>query len=143
MKGSVATLLLASLGSTLAAPSAQPISRATAFFSAQQLKADSAPNAVSMDEMMNLKMQSKAADRAAGMYKKNKYKKQRYLPCSNGKAGEFACKNADLQYFIPHQQMESQAREGNDLWGEFIPEKLHLCALKTVTNVVTSRMDFC
>jgi choice-of-anchor B domain-containing protein len=94
------------------------VSRATAFFSAQELKADSAPNAVSMDEMMNLKIQSKAADRAAGMFKKDKYKKLRYLPCSNGKAGEFSCKNANLQYFIPHQQMESQAREGNDLWGK-------------------------
>ncbi|OAR01289.1 hypothetical protein LLEC1_01188 [Akanthomyces lecanii] len=110
MKGPAATLTLAGLVAGLVTPSSKLA------FSAQQLAAQSAPNAVSMASMQSLKMQQRESDRAEGMYAADRYAAQAAVKCSNGKAGEYSCRNVDLAGFLRHQDTGSGQREGNDLW---------------------------
>lgn len=116
MKGPVATLVLAGLAAGLVSPNSK------AAFMAQQLAADSAPNAVSMTSLQSLKTQQRKSDRAEGLFDADRYVAQAAAKCSNGKAGEYSCRNVDLAGFIRHQDTGSGQREGNDLWGvSFIP----------------------
>ncbi|OAA72079.1 hypothetical protein LEL_09314 [Akanthomyces lecanii RCEF 1005] len=110
MKAPAVTLILAGLVAGLVTPSSNLA------FSAQQLAAQSAPNAVSMASMQSLKMQQRESDRAAGMYAADRYAAQAAAKCSNGKAGEYSCRNVDLAGFLRHQDTGSGQREGNDLW---------------------------
>ncbi len=118
MKGPAVTLILAGLVAGLVTP------RSNLAFSAQQLAAQSAPNAVSMASMQSLKMQQRESDRADGMYAADRYAAQAAAKCSNGKAGEYSCRNVDLAGFLRHQDTGSGQREGNDLWGKFSSDEL-------------------
>ncbi|KAM3517799.1 hypothetical protein NHJ13051_008679 [Beauveria bassiana] len=111
MKGPVATLVVAGLAAGLVSPNSK------AALMAQQLAADSAPNAVSMASLQSLKTQQRNSDRAEGLYDADRYVAQAAAKCSNGKAGEYSCRNVDLAGFIRHQDTGSGQREGNDLWG--------------------------
>lgn len=112
MKASASALFLAGLATSIA-PAA-----GSAAFGAQQLAADSAPYAISMAAMREIKMQQREQDRAAGIFETNRYVAQGATKCSNGKAGEYSCRNVDLMGFIRHQDMGSGDREGNDVWGK-------------------------
>ncbi|KAJ6789658.1 hypothetical protein PWT90_08672 [Aphanocladium album] len=110
MKAPVATLVLAGLAAGLVTPNNK------AALLAQELSAQSAPNAVSMAEMRTMKTQQRQEDRAAGAYDADRYTAQAATKCSNGKAGEYLCRNVDLKGFLRHQDTGSGDREGNDLW---------------------------
>lgn len=84
---------------------------------AQQLQAFNAPNAVSMSALRERKVNQMEKDRAAGAYDKNRYKKSGPRKCKNGKAGEYSCNKVDLLAFLRHQDLGSEARAGNDIWG--------------------------
>lgn len=110
MKGTFAAFLLTSLVAALTPPTGKSAI-------AQQLSAQSAPNAVSMSVMKELKTQQREQDRKEGVFALDRYVAQGATKCSNGKAGEYMCNNIDLKGFLRHQDMGSSQREGNDLWG--------------------------
>lgn len=113
MKAPAATLVLAGLVAGLVTPNSKLA------FTSQQLSAQSAPNAVSMASLQSLKSQQKESDRANGMYDIDRYAVQAATKCSDGKAGEYSCRNVDLAGFIRHQDTGSGQREGNDIWGAY------------------------
>ncbi|EGX91500.1 hypothetical protein CCM_05658 [Cordyceps militaris CM01] len=110
MKGSAATLVLAGLAAGFVAPGGKVA------FSAQQLAASSAPNAVSMATLKGIKIQQREDDRAAGLFDVDRYAATGAAPCVSGKAGEYSCRNVNLAGFLRHQDMGSVEREGNDVW---------------------------
>ncbi|TQV90664.1 hypothetical protein V2A60_006876 [Cordyceps javanica] len=110
MKSPAATLVLAGLAAGHVA------SNSKAAFVAQQLAAESAPNAVSMSTMQSIKTQQREADRENGLFDVDRYAVQGATKCSNGKAGEYSCRNVDLAGFLRHQDTGSGDREGNDIW---------------------------
>ncbi|KJZ73961.1 hypothetical protein HIM_06629 [Hirsutella minnesotensis 3608] len=70
-----------------------------------------------MGSLMNLKSSHFDKKQAAGVFDNDKYKAMGSTPCKDGKAGEYSCENVDLKAFIPHGDMGSQTRAGNDIWG--------------------------
>ncbi|PHH65696.1 hypothetical protein CDD81_1782 [Ophiocordyceps australis] len=70
-----------------------------------------------MVSLMSLKESNHEQQEAAGKFAKDKYKAMGATPCVNGRAGEYGCKNVDVKAFLPHQDMGSQTRAGNDIWG--------------------------
>lgn len=113
MRSSVVSLVLAGLAAGLVTPESRAVSLA------QQLAASSAPNAVSMASLRAAKTQQRESDRAAGVFDVDRYAAQSATKCTNGKAGEFLCRNVDLKGFLRHQDVGSGPREGNDLWGMY------------------------
>ncbi|KJK91878.1 hypothetical protein H633G_04203 [Metarhizium anisopliae BRIP 53284] len=110
MKASARSVILAMLAST---------STAERFIApnAQSLAAVDAPLAVSMEEMKSVKIAEREQDIAKGVFDEGRYKLQLATPCSNGKAGEYSCKSVDLKGFLRHEDLGSQTRAGNDVWG--------------------------
>lgn len=121
MKASARSVILAMLAST---------STAERFIApnAQSLAAVDAPLAVSMEEMKSVKIAEREQDIAKGVFDEGRYKLQLATPCSNGKAGEYSCKSVDLKGFLRHEDLGSQTRAGNDVWGTFFSR---LSILKT------------
>jgi choice-of-anchor B domain-containing protein len=112
----LATLAGSAAATKLAARQDEPEIKA-ASFGPSQLKASSAPNAVSMKVLREKKVQQHSKDREEGVFDLNRYKIQAATSCVDGKSGEYACKNVDLKGFLRHQDMQSRTREGNDVWG--------------------------
>lgn len=110
MKARFTSILLAALAGTSAA---QDIT----VFNADTLRADSAPNAVSMATMRQRKIAQREKDIAAGLFDEDRYEAMGATSCDGGKAGEYSCNNIDLKGFLRHQDVGSQTREGNDIWG--------------------------
>ncbi|KAK4447847.1 hypothetical protein QBC34DRAFT_124957 [Podospora aff. communis PSN243] len=81
--------------------------------------AGNAASAGKMEELMELKTHQWEEARAAGLfggsllYPKVKAK----TPCVKGKAGEYACKDVDMYSFLSHEDLGSQTKAGNDVWG--------------------------
>lgn len=90
-------------------------------FGPSELKASSAPQAVSMKVLREKKIQQHEKDREQGVFDVDRYKLQDATSCEGGKSGEYACKNVDLKGFLRHQDMQSRTREGNDVWGWTAP----------------------
>jgi choice-of-anchor B domain-containing protein len=86
-------------------------------YNAKTLKASSAPNALSMSVIKDRKESQREQERADGVFDLNRYKKTGAAACTDGKAGEYKCKNVDLKGFLRHQDVGSRTREGNDIWG--------------------------
>lgn len=73
-----------------------------------------------MERLMQLKQEQRARQRAAGVfdqYGTSRIARVAQTKCVNGKAGPYACDKVDLLGFLSHAQMESQTKEGNDVWG--------------------------
>ncbi len=132
MKGNVASLLLASLSASWATPSPQSTQQEKEFYSAQALQADSAPNAVSMETMMSLKADDLGELRALGLFDADHYQPRGFTPCTNGKAAEYSCKNANLQSYLRIQDIGGNPDDlqANDIWGMYttlgISRRLHV-----------------
>lgn len=71
-----------------------------------------------MEHLMSLKISHNEMKRAAGVFAEGKYKAMGATPCKGGKAGEYSCGNVDLEGFLPHGDMGSETRQGNDIWGK-------------------------
>lgn len=110
MKASFTSVLLAALAGTSAA---QDIT----VFNADTLRAESAPNAVSMSTLRQRKTSQREKDIAAGLFDEDRYEATGATACVDGKAGEYSCNNVDLLGFLRHQDAGSRTREGNDIWG--------------------------
>ncbi|OAA50492.1 regulatory P domain-containing protein [Metarhizium rileyi] len=110
MKASARSLMLAMLAST-------SMAKRLVSPNAESLSAFDSPLAVSMEELKNLKSSERQQDIANGVFDEGRYKLQLASPCSNGKAGEYSCKNVDLRGFLRHEDLGSRTREGNDVWG--------------------------
>jgi hypothetical protein len=70
-----------------------------------------------MADLMAIKTAQRNAQRTKGLFRKGRWNKRFKGQCRNGKSGEYACNNVDLQDFLSHEQMGSETREGNDVWG--------------------------
>lgn len=121
MKVTAASLLLAALGSGVAdarpqAPKDDFVIQASEF-GPQQLRASSAPSAMSMATLRGMKTNYRQQQRDAGAFKRDKYERAGPIPCVDGKAGEYACGRVDLVDFLRHQDTGSTVLEGNDIWG--------------------------
>ena len=90
-------------------------------FGPSELKAASAPMAVSMKVLREKKVKQHEQDRADGVYDEDRYKLQAATSCVDGKSGEYACNQIDLKGFLRHQDLNSRTREGNDVWGWTAP----------------------
>ena len=74
-----------------------------------------------MDRLMDLKIKHWSKMRASGAFNRFDDTDARVMgtmPCTNGKAGEYACENVDMLSFLSHQEMGSTTKEGNDIWGK-------------------------
>ncbi|KAF5381289.1 hypothetical protein D9615_008330 [Tricholomella constricta] len=69
------------------------------------------------EAIMRNKTESFAARRAAGKYDSRKHRPLSYIPCVNGRAGEFKCSNVDLYSFKSHAELGSATGEGSSSWG--------------------------
>lgn len=123
MKASQASLLVAALaGPALARPGpAVPgpdVLAQKAVYGPDELRAYTAPHAVSMDALKQKKLDQLARDESAGVYAKDHYKSQGAADCVDGKAGEYSCNRVNLRGFLSHQDTQSSARRGNDIWGK-------------------------
>lgn len=123
MKAGVASLLMAALaGSAVARPNVAPREEEEgkmSIFGPKELKATSAPKAVSMKILKQKKLDQHSKDREAGVFDLDRYDEQDATGCIDGKSGEYKCNNIDLKGFLRHQDMNSRTREGNDVWGMF------------------------
>jgi len=72
-----------------------------------------------MADLMSIKTAQRNAQRTKGLFQKGRWNKRNKGQCKNGKSGEYSCKNVDLLDFLSHEQMGSETREGNDVWGTF------------------------
>ncbi|QUC22873.1 uncharacterized protein UV8b_07114 [Ustilaginoidea virens] len=84
---------------------------------AESLAAADSPLAVSMEEVMEAKLSHRERDIAAGVFDEDRYAPQSATPCRNGNSGEYSCENVDLRGFLRHQDLGSETRTGNDVWG--------------------------
>ncbi|SPO02453.1 uncharacterized protein DNG_05126 [Cephalotrichum gorgonifer] len=110
MKATFASVLLAALAGT-------SIAQDVTAFSADTLRAKSAPNAISMSTLRERKLSQREKDTTSGLFDLNRYAAASATPCVNGKAGEYSCNKVDLLGFLRHQDAGSVTREGNDIWG--------------------------
>lgn len=80
-----------------------------------------------MGTLKQLKTSQRDASRAAGLFDEGRYQALKTAKCSGGKVGEYSCSNVDLVASLPHGQMGSGDREGNDIWGThpYYPPLLH------------------
>lgn len=117
MKTPTASLLFAALaGTALARPN--QAARANAVFGPADLRAYNAPNAVSMEDLKQMKLDQQSQDERAGAFAEDRYTAQSATTCKDGKAGEYSCNNLDLKGFLRHQDLQSRSRRGNDVWGK-------------------------
>ena len=121
MKVTAASVVLAALGSGVVearpqAPKNDFVIQASQF-GPEQLRASSAPAAMSMATLRGMKTDYRQQQRDAGVFKRDKYERAGPIPCVDGKAGEYSCGRVDLVDFLPHQETGSTALEGNDIWG--------------------------
>ncbi|KAK0670307.1 hypothetical protein QBC41DRAFT_318240 [Cercophora samala] len=79
----------------------------------------SAEAASKHEEVMALKIKQWETARANGLFGGSKLYKALFstVPCKNGKAGEYSCKNVNLQAFLSHEDLGSASKAGNDVWG--------------------------
>jgi len=81
-----------------------------------------------MTRLMKMKLDHRQAERLAGTYDAGRYPSSiragngtsAIVPCVNGKAGEYSCDGVDMHFFLSHESMGSQSKEGNDIWGMFV-----------------------
>ncbi|KAF2726819.1 hypothetical protein EJ04DRAFT_597287 [Polyplosphaeria fusca] len=81
-------------------------------------KASVASAAVSMETLMREKLEHHSAREEEGAFALDRYDAAEATTCSDGKAGEYKCKNVDMMGFLRHQDMGSSTRAGNDIWGQ-------------------------
>ncbi|KHO02116.1 regulatory P domain-containing protein [Metarhizium album ARSEF 1941] len=106
---SVLVAMLASTGASMAGRLIAP--------DPDSLAALDSPLAVSMEELQGMKISERQQDIADGVFDEGRYALQGATACSNGKAGEYSCRNVDLKGFLRHEDLGSRTREGNDVWG--------------------------
>lgn len=114
MKASVASLVLAGMATTAAAAKQTILSGQ---FTADTLRASTAPNAVAMPVIHQRKLDLWERQRAQGVFDVDRYASAGPAKCLNGTAGEYKCHKVDLAGFLRHQDTNSRTREGNDIWG--------------------------
>ena len=77
-------------------------------------------NQVTMERLMGLKVASREKLRDDGYFGAGKWKSSSEVQtCTGGKAGEYGCDKVDLYSFASHEDLGSETKEGNDLWGMF------------------------
>lgn len=78
----------------------------------------SASGREAMERLMNMKLRDQEMMESQGFFRPERYRASSAVTkCVNGKAGEYTCDNVDLHGFIPHAQLGSSTRRGNDVWG--------------------------
>ncbi|KMU91188.1 hypothetical protein CIHG_08937 [Coccidioides immitis H538.4] len=77
----------------------------------------SAANRAAMDRLMSMKLEAQDNMERDGLFEAGRYRASRQVKCVDGKAGEYSCNNVDLHGFLPHEDLGSQTRRGNDIWG--------------------------
>lgn len=82
------------------------------------LKAEIPDDTVSMASLRAAKLQAWEEMRANGEFDDERYHAQAMTKCENGKAGDYSCNNIDLMHFLPHADMGSKSKTGNDVWGK-------------------------
>lgn len=71
-----------------------------------------------MQSLKALKESQWEGFRAQGIFDPGQYNdRNRYARCRGGKAEEYKCHNTDVHGFLSHEEMGSDVRMGNDLWG--------------------------
>ncbi|KAK4466234.1 hypothetical protein QBC42DRAFT_193319 [Cladorrhinum samala] len=96
---------------------------AAAAFGTSAVSASVAAGGSVMEELMDIKTQEWDQARAAGLFDGSAlYRKITGVQrCKNGKAGtgadQFACNNVNLHSFLSHEDLASQTKAGNDVWG--------------------------
>ncbi|KAF8477083.1 hypothetical protein BDZ91DRAFT_757660 [Kalaharituber pfeilii] len=82
-----------------------------------------------MTELMQEKIKTRQKWRDLGVFKSKLYSRlSSFQPCKNGKSGRgkgkesFKCNKIDMTAFISHEDMGSETREGNDVWGWTSPD---------------------
>ncbi|KAK5653076.1 hypothetical protein OQA88_9363 [Cercophora sp. LCS_1] len=93
---------------------------ATAALGASTVSASASAEAASkMEQVMEIKVKQWEDARARGLFGGSllypKIKKS--TPCVKGKAGEYQCSKVDLHGFLSHEDLGSQTKAGNDVWG--------------------------
>lgn len=109
------SLTFASLVATgFAFPSSNEV---TSWAAKEQLRDE--PFSASMAELKAMKLKEWKEMEDEGMFDAGRYQAQGQTKCINGKAGAFACSGIDLNHFLPHGEMGSEVRKGNDVWGTY------------------------
>ncbi|WEW57004.1 hypothetical protein PRK78_002463 [Emydomyces testavorans] len=76
-----------------------------------------------MARLMDMKLKDREAMERKGFFRPERYRpSSKVTKCVNGKAGVYSCDNVDMYGFLPHQQLGSATREGNDVWGWTSPD---------------------
>ena len=72
-----------------------------------------------MDRLMELKTKQWDNAMARGVFGGSAlyHKILKTTPCINGKAGEYQCRNVNMHGFLSHEDLGSQVKMGNDIWG--------------------------
>lgn len=108
-----ATLFLAGMASTgLAMPATEH------WGEKELLKVDIPTDTVKMEDLRATKLKAWEEMRANGEFDDGRYHAQAMTKCEGGKAGDYACMNMDLMHFLPHADMGSKSKTGNDVWGK-------------------------
>lgn len=108
------------LASIIAAGLAFPSSSEVTSWDDKELLRDQ-PFSASMADLKAMKLKEWKEMEADGMFDAGRYQAQGKTRCINGKAGAFSCSGLDLNHFLPHGEMGSAARKGNDVWGTYCP----------------------
>jgi hypothetical protein len=75
-------------------------------------------NHVAMERLMDMKVTSREKLRKDGYFAAGRWNSTNGVQtCTNGKAGEYSCNGVDLQAFASHEDLGSETKEGNDIWG--------------------------
>ncbi|EEP81366.1 conserved hypothetical protein [Uncinocarpus reesii 1704] len=83
----------------------------------------SAANQKAMERLMDMKLRAQERMENEGYFDANKYTASKGVTkCVNGKAGEYSCDNVNLHGFLPHADIGSKTRRGNDVWGWTSPD---------------------
>jgi len=69
------------------------------------------------EAIMRRKTERFAARRAAGAFDSSRHLPLSFVPCVDGRAGEFKCSNIDLYSFKSHADLGSAVGEGSSSWG--------------------------
>ncbi|KAK1758905.1 hypothetical protein QBC47DRAFT_449616 [Echria macrotheca] len=91
----------------------------SAALGASVASAGTAASASKMEEVMELKIKQWDAARAQGLFEGSLLypKIKAETPCIKGKAGEYGCNKVNMHGFLSHEDLGSQTKAGNDVWG--------------------------
>ncbi|KAK3066138.1 hypothetical protein LTS18_001976 [Coniosporium uncinatum] len=82
-----------------------------------------------MAELQTIKLEQRTSQKAHGAFDSGKYKRRDKAKCRNGQANGYACENVDMLDFMSHEEMRSDTREGNDVWGWTAPNGREFAAV--------------